>query len=372
MVIYFVVFALSILAMKRAVRWDGVSKRRTQWSLFLVVFPLLLLAALRGDRVGSDVLFYQKDLYVHALHFTSPIQYIKWSYEEIGYSLVSFLGSRFRHFAFVHLFNMMIILLPIVFMIWDLRREIDPELSLASFLFLYYVQGYNMARQQMAISLMALGVYEFSKKKYVLALLLGILAMGFHYSAVAGFFSYFLYWMAGSRLKKVYQLVLLTIVVWVSLNFEQLGRSFGGILVNVLHITKRSYRSSKAWSSTSSDINETYLLWGTVGILILILVGFAANTIDKVTRTFLFYMLFILLTSTIITRNMGFAARVFCYFEIWVIFVIPLIIKLIKDDFVSKAIAKSMIYIGLSVFWIFGVVIKGWHTVIPYYFFWQG
>lgn len=371
MTIYFVVFALSIFSMRKAALWDGVSRRRTVFWLVCVVSPLIILAALRGDRVGSDVLFYQKDLYVHALRFNSPIKYIRWSYEEIGYSLVTFIGSRFGHFAFVHLLNMLVILLPIVYIIWEKRKEIEPDLALAAFIFLYYVQGYNMARQQMAISIITLGVYEFSQKKYVISILLGIMAMGFHYSAVVGFFSYFLYWMAGSKLKKLYQIILLSAVVWVAINFEELGRTFGRALVEILNITKTSYRSSKAWSSSSIDINETYLFWGIIGLLILALTFYARKKIGLVNRTFLFYIMVILISSTVITRNMGFISRIFCYFEIWLIFVIPQVIQLVRNDWISRAIVKTLYFSSLSAFWILGVYIKGWHSVIPYYFFWQ-
>ena len=372
MVIYLITFFISIAFMKLAYNNDGISTQKVYGYLFLSILVLIILATLRGDHVGVDILVYQKDLYLHAARMKSLISFLKWSYEEAGYSLVTFIGAKFGHFAFVHFLNMSLILIPIYYLIWDIRDEIEPDMSLAAFLFLYYVQGYNMVRQQIAISLMALGLYLFSKKKNVPALVIGLISISFHYTAIVGFSSYFLLWMSRSKLKLLYQAVMISIVVWGMINFIALGRTAGQYIVSLLHISKISYRSSLGWFSKVSNLNETYVLFSSIGIAILLLCKICnKKPVERINRAFLFYMMFIMLVSTALTKNMGYVGRIFCYFEIWVVFVLPQILFFIHDDWKSRAIAKTVYLASLAAFWTAGVVIRGWNGVIPYYTFWQ-
>ncbi len=369
MYIYLFVFSISIVFMRAAAKSD--SSRNRIFFLGLSVLPLIILAALRGDNVGEDVSAYQRDLFFKALRFNSLTKYIKWSYEEPGYSFVTFLASRLGHFAFVHALNMLIILIPIYYVIWSVRNEYNPELVLATFLFLYYVQGYNVARQQMAISMLTLGTYFFSRKKHYLSILCVIVAVSFHYSALVGLSVYGIYWMAYSKFKHIYQVAFSFLTIAFAFSFEAIGKAVGKIMVETLHISKISYRSSRAWSSSTSDINETYLFFGFLGIVILVLVRYTKYKLQETSNIFLLYMMFIVFISVFITSKMGVVARIFCYFEIWIIFAIPQYIKLISNDWKSQTIARILFYSLMVVFWIQGVVIRGWNGVIPYYTFWQ-
>ncbi|WP_026521181.1 EpsG family protein [Butyrivibrio sp. VCB2001] len=372
MAIYLIVFTFSIVLMRIAYKNDGISSRNVRLALFFSAFILILLASLRGDHVGKDILVYQKDLYIHALRIKSLPRFLKWSYEEPGYSLVTYIGARMGHFAFVHALNMTLIIVPMFYLIWEARVEMEPDITLAVFLFLYYVQGYNVVRQQIAITFIALGLNQFMKKKYLNSLLFLCIAISFHYTAIIGICIYAVYWMVESRLKTLYQFIVCTLVIFGTVNFVSLGKTTGIYLVKIFRISKSSYSSSLAWSSKASNFNETYLLFGTIGLIILLLCKYCTRLQKTwINRSFLLYMMFILLISTILTKNMGYASRVFCFFEIWVIFVIPQILKIVSNDWKSRAIAKTLILGLLVAVWVFGVVVKGWHAVIPYYTFWQ-
>lgn len=373
MAIYFLVFFISIVFMRIAYKNIGKSAKKVHISLFISATALIVLAACRGDHVGTDILAYQKDLYVHALRIRSLVDYIRWSYEEPGYSFLTFLGARLGHFAYVHALNMCLIIVPMYYLIWDAKEVLDPDISLGVFLFLYYVQGYNVVRQQIAISLVTLGLNQFTKKRYLFSIVLLLSAILFHYSAIVGAASYILYWMSISRLKTLHKGLFFFVISFVTINFVTLGKTFGAYMVRVLRISKISYSSSLAWISKTSKFNETYLLLGTIGIIILLLTRNNVNSknIKWINKDFLLYMMMIMMVSTILTKNMGYVSRVFCYFEIWVVFVIPRVTKLVHDDWRSKIIARFMLFAALATFWIIGVVIKGWHGVYPYYAFWQ-
>ena len=150
--------------------------------LHLHVFPgaVLVLTVLGGFRyaIGTDYLSYEKIFDDYVMHGTTNGHFIEPLYC-FCMSLVSFLGLRFSAFIFV----IQALINGITFWaIWRMKKETGLWFPWAIFSFRYYLLGYNMVRQAIALAFVLLALTYFSKSisKFLLCT---VVAMGFHLTA---------------------------------------------------------------------------------------------------------------------------------------------------------------------------------------------
>ena len=372
MLIYFIVFAISIYYMRKAYIADIADEGGTYRYLFLSAVILILLAACRGDRVGWDILGtasrgggYQKGLFLGALASDSFIDYLRWSYEEPIYSVITYLAAKCGHMFFVHLFNMMIIIIPIYIILWDVRHDYDPAYSLAVFLFVYYGQGYNIVRQAMAISIVMLSVWMFSKEKYLWSAVLFAVAIGIHYSAVVGLITIILYYVSISRFRNIYRILMVVALITGTFFFRQIMQVF----LRLLPFVKSNYFSRRALFSTDGDISATSLILSIISLIMIVTLS-EWNTGSFLNRTFLLYIMIILFLSIPIGGQMGYARRAFRYFDRYFMFTLPLLFKFIPNDDGNQTLGKIMFYGMLMLYWIAFYFFVGSQGIVPYYPFW--
>lgn len=362
--VYFIVFSLAILSIKIAELLNNV--RLQKYFMFFSAIFLVFLAALRDESIGIDVLIYQKPIFLIAKHSHSFLQYIQNTYIqkfEIAYVILTYIASRFGGIFWVFLFNQIVIILFVFLSIWYYRDQVSPHLSLACFLFVYYLHGYNITRQSIAMAILLYVVVLAEQKKYIQMCIFELLAFGFHTSAIVGVGIIFLYFAGKGHLKKMYT-ILIILGVLISIFFF---RSIFVWAVNAVPFLPKKY-ISKQYLYLDGGTNFTFVQFlYVIGALIILLciTNFAMIRYVK-NYDFLLYMMLFALGGITVGSQATFANRVFMYMEMFSIFVIPQSMLLIKRRKYNRLIGEGILYIALISFWLFCFVLNNYGNVYPY------
>lgn len=149
------------------------------------VAPLVLLAALRADEVGTDVLVYVMPVFYSSPHEglvdmltgSSPL-----------FHMLAWIGNVVLHSRFAYLMLIQLVINGSVY--WVLYRSSRDTawVGITIFNLVFYCYTLNLVRQSCAVALVLLAaryVYENNYRKY---LFFQFLALGFHETAVLGAF----------------------------------------------------------------------------------------------------------------------------------------------------------------------------------------
>ncbi len=158
-------------------------------SFFLILFTILPLSILEGFRdknVGVDISVYGLDYfnYTLSLHSVNNIFNNEFAFDK-GYLLLNYLCSSVSNNFNFFLFSSAVLKLSLViYTLYTFRRNLDASLTLCCYLLFFYVAGFCLMRQSLAISFCIFSVPFFLTKKNILALIICIVAYFFHSSSV--------------------------------------------------------------------------------------------------------------------------------------------------------------------------------------------
>ena len=162
-----------------------------------------------------------------------------------------------------------------------------------------------------------------------------------------------------------------TVIVFAGIVIACFSRTFLSIAGRVLSPIRSSYASAHAINSSSMDISYTTLALALVGMVILwFLRGYNGTGIKN--RRFLFYILFVLFLSVPVGAGLGYANRIFKFFEVYLIFILPLGQRLIKKNTLSQLCFNLLFYASTTFWWMLTYVYLGFDGIVPYYPFWKG
>lgn len=366
MLIYIIVFSVAIVSIKKA--QINKEKNAAGYIRYIVLSAavLILLAALRGRGVGTDTSGYQTKLFYLAQRYNSLQMFLKVSTQEPLYSILTYISSRTGLLWICHLVNISIVIIPLYVVIWSERQDISPELSLAVFLFLFYGWSLNGMRQAMAMSISMLALYYYADGKRKLSVVLMIIGTGLHYSAVIGIIIIALYVMTNSSLKRIYIIAITVVAILGTVLYRPILR----LAVRVIPFFKASYASEQALFSGGFDFDMTIILMCFLGVVALVLTG-GVESSCFLKYDFLRAIMMVLIVSVFIGGNLGYANRVFKFFDRYLIFIIPRYEYLIKKNISSLIIWKAVFYGFLLVYWLLLYVYRGRNEIIPYYPYWD-
>ncbi len=152
---------------------------------FLGILLPSILAGLRDVTVGTDtggyVYYFQ---YISGLNYVTDLfgnAYLERLHLELGYRLLNFLISRFTSDA--HWMLGILAFLTILFVYEGARNYEDRYpvwLIMSSFLFIYFCNDLNVARQGLAVAIVFYAYRFLELKKYVKFIAISLIAMSMH------------------------------------------------------------------------------------------------------------------------------------------------------------------------------------------------
>lgn len=191
MFVYIFIFALSTLFFYKASKISDVKQR---WFLVLLaILPVALIAGVRDDCIGTDVLVYGKDCFLDVYHsrWYSEIDLVWMIRMEPGYLFLNYLVSRFTDSY--NVFFGVLMALQMFFVMKALlvfRNRIPVWLALLVYYFSYYNISLNQMRQSFACAIVLFAcTYAYRRKLLPFLLVVG-LACTFHISAFVAFVIY--------------------------------------------------------------------------------------------------------------------------------------------------------------------------------------
>lgn len=184
--IYLIVFLLSILLFFYGARLTDRWRKYFCYTSGLLV-PCLL-AALRAENIGTDVLVYMKPLFLLTDSYSGFWDYYKgihagwgteWAYAFLTYAVKRLTGSL----PAFHLITQLLISGMVFFSLRIYGKEEKLWMGMSAYYLLFYNQTFNIVRQSMACSCILYAIVLLKGKKYIQSFLFFILATGFHNTA---------------------------------------------------------------------------------------------------------------------------------------------------------------------------------------------
>lgn len=204
MVIYFIALMLTILII---VLLDQFSARKLIGNLtkaLIMSLPLSMVAGLRTPNIGRDLITYGISNFQVAHNFNSFSSYYNYitntNETEYGYAVLNFIVSRFTNNLNLFLFVLSLFtLIPFFLGAINLNNKYKSPIVLQTVFYfsILYGASLNIMRQSVAITwlFLALSVLLKAKNlKWLKSLLLWIIAISFHRTAIIGILIFMLYY----------------------------------------------------------------------------------------------------------------------------------------------------------------------------------
>lgn len=234
MIIYLLTFLISILILYIGTRLKN--KTLTWLSIFAALFLVCLLAALRDEEVGTDVLVYAKMLFLRARASHSWIgYYARNSRFEVGYLALNYIICRVTSkLSILHFLIEFIICINIVISFLELGKKDYLWFGMMIYYLLYYNQSYNLIRQTIACSFIFLAFSLLKNQKYKRSILFFAIAICFHTSSIIALIGIIVFFLSKRFTTKITYAICL-----ISLAYYLVGEKLIYIMVNSISILQK-------------------------------------------------------------------------------------------------------------------------------------
>ncbi len=182
-----------------------------KFSLLISLAIVCLVAGVRNIEIGTDVRIYLYPMFKgFAFNGTTIIYQILNSKTEIGFVILLYIVSVLKNVNVLMFVVEICIALPIYIYAYKQKDKYSISFIILIFLLTMYVRSFNIIRQSIAMSIIILSTYYFENKKYKRTLMLSILAMMFHKSAIICVLIYMFIIISKSKRDKRNSLIILT------------------------------------------------------------------------------------------------------------------------------------------------------------------
>lgn len=327
--------------------------------VWIISIQLIILQGLRHYTVGTDVRTY---LNVYNGLKNGGYQEFASQRFEIGYKLINKLigviGLNEQLFLFV---ISALILVPIAIFIY--RNSYNLFISFYSYIaFGFFGASFNTLRQNIAYGIILLS-FTFIKQKRLIAFILTVLfASTFHISALVFLPAYYL---ARIKLNKINILIIASISLLIFLFRRQI----------LLIITNNIFYN---YDLVETNANLWMIFNALLFIGAMIYYPFNNNRLERKRKdkndnstVRMYYSLtligVILMIFTTVTNN---AMRIANYYHIFIILLIPAVIKNIENKYI-RFIITMLFIVGITAVYIYFLTTPSDHNYVPYKFFWE-
>lgn len=328
-------------------------------NLYLTVFFLsaALIMGLRNVSVGADTHNYSR--YFEQIsqsnwkQIIGNIRFLKYDSLEIGYvTFVKICSILNENYIFSQLILSLFFCLSMAYFYKD---NVKSKIILTT-VFLgcgLYLLAFNINRQMIAVALTMLSWNCLLRQKKIRTVLLLLLAMTFHISAIVFLFAYFVYMF---RKNKIALEVIITGVVIASINY----RYVVNFISEFLSVYNRYFGNVR----TKQTIGMSILLYG----IILILAGYIFFNRGKFGNLECLYAIFssVYVICNFIGVYFNYFERIGLYFLPFVVFEMDIIAKKIK----AKSIARFYTA-GVTISFSLYFLLSSTSTQYIYKFFWE-
>lgn len=310
---------------------------------WLIFIHLTLLLGLRSSEVGTDTLQYVDFYLVQNSGFNGNGAMV---YSAISSGIFNLTGGIFNLTGGnYNLFLLVLSLATILFMLKAIEIFNNNEdlmfFSVYIYLtFYFYFESFNIQRQMLAVSIVMFAMALLSRKKYIWSILLFVLAIGIHSTAIFAIIGFVIWFMKKNK-----------ITLGLILGISVLSNLF---LNNLLNNFSQLFDHYQMYSDATLSSGGGSLLLGIFLLVVVIVTMFWTDMSDKV-EGFVMFMTAIGAVLYIIGSKSQLIIRMADYFAIYSIVFIPQAIFKLSNRFHKKYLAITLIslvmVVGIAIFY---------------------
>ena len=357
--IYVGVFCVSTFFYWVSNKTENQWKRSFFWSISVMI-PVLL-AALRGINVGTDIKTYVLPSFNLAKSVNSLLDFIKINFyvTDILFNVLVYASAKIFHsLQFLLGSIQLIISIPVYLSIDKMLKKDQRCIALITYYFVFYCMGLNLMRQTIAVVIGMLALIFFTQSKKKLCIICFLLAMGFHKSAIFILILILVYWINKKFYKKWLPYLCACSIVVVILFYQQimimviksLPQFFGSYL---------NYMSMKQNNWPMADFT-LYLCSMLIGVFLLKKQDYFQH--------FLGLMSICAIAGIIISKSMTVAGRIMLYCNYYIIFTMANAKKIIRNTKFNNIIINLLIIILVMGYWFIQYIVLKNNEAYPYTF----
>lgn len=386
--IYIITFIFSILFVYVAERTGGLIK---YVSLLLAILIPSIIAGLRKETIGTDVRNYVKPIQIYATSSNNYLNYLnsdfyfpnwdRFSRFDKGYTTFAYLCSRINGSLAFNLFitEFLIIALVLVGLFkFKAIRNIPVWIGMSIFYFLCYNLSFNMVRQSIAMFILIFSFTFLLERKWIIYLLLLILAVLFHKTAIFGVIPFlvyiFLYGRANKNIKEID----------IKINYSNIYvsrftcTSIFLIFVAAVIILFPTLLTAVLSFAGLSNFEDGYLSnsYGLALNQIVIRLPFLCILIaqwNRIKNNSLRYFYLVMTAIDILLSQLSggsdFSSRIAWYSTVFYIYAIP--DEIGHEKGVRRYVLFIIVIVYCIAYWLYMYVIKNYNETVPYLFNWQ-
>ena len=198
MLIYYIVFAISIACLVLAEKLEQKNKEVSVAIKIFAIFIPALLAGMRAIDVGTDTKLYIEPAFNNAINATNFFTFYKMYDIEPLYMLFTFISAKILANVNVFMTALYFIITLLAYEIAKNNRDKAPlSITYAVFLLFYFIfdfnKSLNLVRQTISILLIIYGLKYVKDKKYMKSIFITLVSILIHKTAIIGALIYLIY-----------------------------------------------------------------------------------------------------------------------------------------------------------------------------------
>lgn len=372
MIEYIICFIFSIICTYAAEK-KFKNKKKIEgivFSIFAILIPSIL-AGVRSIDIGVDVKVYVYPFFINALNAENFFEFYTLLDIEPLYLFLTYIVSVFTTNVHWLLFFIQIIIFSLIyFYAYHNREKVPMWLCVMTYLLTFYNTTYNIARQSLAVAVILFSINFAREKKYLKTIVLYIIAIMFHTTAVFSILLYFLIFMENfnfkQKLKFIVYFITYSIFIGVMIYHQEI-LYFLSYTLNILPDKYYNYFNNSNYALRSIDINFFILAFR----LLWLFLFFVQKNMKKAIHN---KELFLIMLTDFILYMVSFkvtnAARMSYYYgTIGMIIGVPEILNIFKNKGSNRTFATIGIISILMMYWFMNYIVFGYDATYPYRFY---
>lgn len=367
-ILYLIVFLITCYCTNQAdKKFSSNNKRLAVFLSVIAIFVPTLLAGVRADTVGKDVLEYAVRTFDSAQASSSLKQLKSISGEPVGYLTLAFFTSRLFHNCGYFLFTSQLLVIVPIYIVAYKRRESAPMwLTMSCYLFLFYNNSFNTMKQFVSCSFILLLYCLLEEKKYIKAALCFVVAFSFHFSAVMGL----AFILLAKLIKRKNARSTRVVLAAVCLLFAVYLKSISHLLVEYSLLPERYVRNVEAVFGSDMSVylkltgfnSHVFLEWMFKVSFIALPIAFlkkAERDIDENIKIITLLGV-VFYTYVLVAFQTVYGGRISIFCDFFMIMLIPMLKNVFKQDkFEERVAVNSVIVSYIALYWFIFIMIYG-------------
>lgn len=361
---YICIFIFSIILLK-IIGKHNIHKEPIYFILFFVsAFIPCILAGMRADTVGTDVVWYVTPLLKVAKANSNLFSFVQGQQIEPLYSTIVYMLSRVSNDCGIILFTIQALtIIPVYCVLYRNRITFPMWIGGTVYYFLLYNYSYSLMRQCLAGAFLLLMIQLCLEGKKIKGLIMGIIAILFHYAAIVFVIFVMIYFnLKIIRNNKHIQRFIIVLTAIVAINIKHIITVF-----TVLGVLDEKYLNRVNYYTVANGnyVKITYaVLFACLSMFALIRAGKKKINISTIIHILAVIALFFAILGELVS---GYLSRLSYYFYFFYIVSIPDTMRLFKG---KTNVDQGIIYVifGIIVwwFWYYAFIMHNSFETFPY------